>query len=139
MRVGFGCYLLWWNCACDFLQSALTQLKSMQNSIQFWVRKLIGKLGVPYNRRLGVRGSSHPLNLCRRFITPRSGKQRFPYPVGFHLPRLSDRAVNRFAFVQRNSRLHQNSAKFSLGKLWSADFWFHKNSLCMTEINVDSI
>jgi len=27
----------------------------------FWVRKLIGKLGVPYNRRLRVRGSSHPL------------------------------------------------------------------------------
>jgi hypothetical protein len=26
-----------------------------------WVRKLIGKLGVPYNRRLRVRGSSHPL------------------------------------------------------------------------------
>jgi nitrate reductase NapE component len=26
-----------------------------------WVRKLIGKLGVPYNRRLGVRDSSHPL------------------------------------------------------------------------------
>ena len=26
----------------------------------FRVRKLIGKLGVPYNRRLGVRGSSHP-------------------------------------------------------------------------------
>ena len=27
-----------------------------------WVRKLIGKRGVPYNRRLGVRGSSHPCN-----------------------------------------------------------------------------
>jgi hypothetical protein len=27
-----------------------------------WVRKLIGKLGVPYNRRMGVRDSSHPLN-----------------------------------------------------------------------------
>jgi hypothetical protein len=26
-----------------------------------WVRKLIGKLGVPYNRRLVVRGSPHPL------------------------------------------------------------------------------
>jgi len=26
-----------------------------------WVRKLIGKLGVPYNRRLRVRGSLHPL------------------------------------------------------------------------------
>jgi len=25
-----------------------------------WMRKLIGKLGVPYNRRLRVRGSSHP-------------------------------------------------------------------------------
>src|ERR1700722_4980074 len=25
-----------------------------------WVRKLIGKLSVPYNRRLRVRGSSHP-------------------------------------------------------------------------------
>jgi len=25
-----------------------------------WVRKLIGKLGVPYNRRLRVRGSPHP-------------------------------------------------------------------------------
>jgi hypothetical protein len=29
-------------------------------SKSFWVRKLIGKLGVPYNRRLGVRGSPHP-------------------------------------------------------------------------------
>ena len=26
----------------------------------FWVRKLIGKLGVPYNRGLRVRGSPHP-------------------------------------------------------------------------------
>jgi hypothetical protein len=28
----------------------------------FWVRKLIGKLGVPYNRRLRVRGSPHPFD-----------------------------------------------------------------------------
>jgi hypothetical protein len=26
----------------------------------YWVRKLIGKLGVPYNRRLRVRDSPHP-------------------------------------------------------------------------------
>jgi hypothetical protein len=26
----------------------------------FWVRRLIGKPGVPYNRRLRVRGSPHP-------------------------------------------------------------------------------
>lgn len=35
-------------------------LKMNANFRLFWVRKLIGKLGVPYNRRLGVRGSSHP-------------------------------------------------------------------------------
>jgi hypothetical protein len=28
----------------------------------YWVRKLIGKLGVPYNRRLRVRGSPHPFD-----------------------------------------------------------------------------
>jgi hypothetical protein len=27
-----------------------------------WVRRLIGKLGVPYNRRLGVRKSLHPID-----------------------------------------------------------------------------
>ena len=129
MRVGFGCYLLWWNCACDFLQSALTQLKSMQNSIQFWVRKLIGKLGVPYNRRLGVRGSSHPLNLCRRFITPRSGKQRFPYPLRFALPRAFDGIVDGFGFIRREPCANQDSLKFSLFDLWPANFIFH---ICLT-------
>ena len=34
------------------------QMRAIFKSV--WVRKLIGKLGVPYNRRLGVRGSSHP-------------------------------------------------------------------------------
>jgi hypothetical protein len=34
-------------------------MRAIFNSV--WVRKLIGKLGVPYNRRLGVRGCSHPL------------------------------------------------------------------------------
>jgi hypothetical protein len=33
---------------------------SNKNILQAWVRKLIGKLGVPYNRRLRVRGSPHP-------------------------------------------------------------------------------
>jgi hypothetical protein len=28
----------------------------------FWVRKLIGKLAVPHNRRLPVRGWPHPLD-----------------------------------------------------------------------------
>ena len=32
----------------------------MRANFNRWVRKLIGKLGVPYNRRLLVRGSPHP-------------------------------------------------------------------------------
>ena len=32
----------------------------MRAILNRWVRKLIGKLGVPYNRRLRVRGSPHP-------------------------------------------------------------------------------
>jgi hypothetical protein len=54
----------------------------------FWVRKLIGKLGVPYNRRLGVRGSPHPpvsaypnLNLLRQ-----NHKRIFGYALAGHEP-----------------------------------------------------
>jgi hypothetical protein len=32
----------------------------MRATLNRQVRRLIGKIGVPYNRRLGVRGSSHP-------------------------------------------------------------------------------
>jgi hypothetical protein len=49
---------------CHFYRSYI-QTPSMKPKINFaifksfWVRKLIGKLGVPYNRRLRVRGSPH--------------------------------------------------------------------------------
>ena len=46
------------------LKRCLTDIdifKMRANFKSVWVRKLIGKLGVPYNRRLGVRDSSHPL------------------------------------------------------------------------------
>lgn len=43
----------------------------------FWVRKLIGKLGVPYNRRLGVRGSSHPLNYDADLSLPAADSNAF--------------------------------------------------------------
>ena len=42
-----------------------------------WVRKLIGKLGVPYNRRLGVRGSSHPLNYDADLSFPAADSNAF--------------------------------------------------------------
>ena len=37
-------------------------LKMCATFHSLWVRRLIGKPGVPYNRRLGVRGSPHPID-----------------------------------------------------------------------------
>jgi hypothetical protein len=42
-----------------------------------WVRKLIGKLGVPYNRRLGVRGSSHPVHYDADLSLPAADSNAF--------------------------------------------------------------
>jgi len=42
-----------------------------------WVRKLIGKLGVPYNRRLRVRGSPHPLNYDADLSFPAADSNAF--------------------------------------------------------------
>src|SRR5271156_1610427 len=42
-----------------------------------WVRKLIGKLGVPYNRRLRVRGSPHPLNYDADLSLPAADSNAF--------------------------------------------------------------
>ena len=41
-------------------QKKVETLKMCAIFQSYWVRKLIGKLGVPYNRRLRVRGSPHP-------------------------------------------------------------------------------
>jgi len=43
----------------------------------FWVRKLIGKLGVPYNRRLGVRGSPHPQFHAKFWPPPAAASNAF--------------------------------------------------------------
>ena len=51
-----------------------------------WVRKLIGKLGVPYNRRLPVRGWPHPLNYEADLSLPAAESNAFriqsPLPSG---------------------------------------------------------
>jgi hypothetical protein len=43
----------------------------------FRVRKLIGKPGVPYNRRLRVRGSPHPLNYDADLSFPAADSNAF--------------------------------------------------------------
>jgi hypothetical protein len=56
---------VFWNFNLCHYHSSLTLFDIFKMRVIFksvWVRKLIGKLGVPYNRRLGVRGSSHPLD-----------------------------------------------------------------------------
>ena len=50
-------------------------LKMRATFQSFWVRELIGKLGVPYNRRLRVRGSPHPLNY-EAFLPPRAAESK---------------------------------------------------------------
>lgn len=56
-----------------------------------WVRKLIGKLGVPYNRRLGVRGSSHPLFYDADLSLPAADSNAFR--IQSDLPCLDSRVV----------------------------------------------
>jgi len=51
-----------------------------------WVRKLIGKLGVPYNRRLGVRDSSHPLFYDADLSLPAADSNAFRNQSGLPSP-----------------------------------------------------
>jgi len=43
----------------------------------FWVRRLIGKPGVPYNRRLRVRGSPHPYDYDADLSLPAAESNAF--------------------------------------------------------------
>ena len=51
-----------------------------------WVRKLIGKLGVPYNRTLGVRGSPHPLIYDADLSLPAADSNAFRNQSGLPWP-----------------------------------------------------
>jgi hypothetical protein len=43
----------------------------------YWVRRLIGKPGVPYNRRLRVRGSPHPVDYDADLSLPAAESNAF--------------------------------------------------------------
>ncbi len=62
-----------------------------------WVRKLIGKLGVPYNRRLGVRGSSHPLFYDADLSSPAAESNAFRIQSGLPAPDRRIAALIAFA------------------------------------------
>jgi len=56
----------------------------------FWVRKLIGKLGVPYNRRLRVRGSPHPFDY-EAGLSLAAAESNASRKVRVHVPALRER------------------------------------------------
>jgi hypothetical protein len=56
-----------------FITSNPFDILKMRANLNRWVRKLIGKLGVPYNRRLRVRGSPHPL-IYEAYLPPRAAE-----------------------------------------------------------------
>jgi hypothetical protein len=94
------------NKACNWLNLYSGIADKLKTVWPPWVRKLIGKLGVPYNRRLRVRGSPHPLFMTLIYHSPQRiatlsvstsdlllfGKRRII-------------AVNDLAFFRRNPRL----------------------------------
>ncbi|MEJ0089864.1 MAG: hypothetical protein WDM80_08990 [Limisphaerales bacterium] len=72
----------------------------METNFDQWVRKLNGKLGVPYNRRLGVRGSSHPLN----------------YDADLSLPAADSNAFRIHSDKQQN--FHDARKRIAINHLW---------------------
>src|SRR5208283_4763105 len=67
-----------------------------------WVRRLIGKPGVPYNRRLRVRGSPHPLN----------------YDAGLSLPAAESNAFRiQSDLVSGDRRMASEITLFSSGEI----------------------
>ena len=67
-----------------------------------WVRKLIGKLGVPYNRRLGVRDSSHPFDYETGLSSPAAEINAFR--IHSVLPRPNARIVALSDLVKFSGR-----------------------------------
>ena len=103
-----------------------------------WVRKLIGKLGVPYNRRLGVRGSPHPQSSCRLFINPRCGKQRLTRPFALCEAGIGNGLVYGLPLAQDKPERDSGRIHLVFGQFWTASFGFfrHKNNYSITKINL---
>ena len=113
----------------------------------FWVRKLIGKLGVSYNRRLRVRGSPYPQNTRSVYTsrTPTSScfqrrrQQGIPKPVGLIFPRLFGCRQDFPLFLQTDAARQHCGSRSAFRFPWTAHFLAHKKTFGNTKILVDSI
>jgi hypothetical protein len=103
-------------------------LKMCANLKSLRVRKLIGKPRVPYNRGLGVRGSSHPFLCCRLFHASRR-EQRLPYPCGLSLFGLADYIKQLPCFAWRKPGCNDDSLGMFRANPWPSDAFFHNKCL----------
>jgi len=73
-----------------------------------WVRRLIGKLGVPYNRRLRVRGSPHPYDYDAGLSLPAAVSNAFRNQSG--LPVLEWRIAALICFASGGATRTENTS-----------------------------
>jgi hypothetical protein len=99
-----------------------------------WVRKLIGKLGVPYNRRLRVRGSPHPLFYDADLSLPAADSNAFRNQSG--LSCLDARIAALIAFASIGVTLTANSSPLAF---WTPIFGLPSLFFIFVNKYVDSI
>jgi len=100
------------------------------------VRKLIGKLGVPYNRRLRVRGSPHPLNYDADLSLPAAVSNAFR--IHSDLACLERRIASLIAlFSSGISRACIKMPRNLAFGTFGLPILVFIISLCMTKITVD--
>ena len=104
----------------------------------FWVRKLIGKLGVPYNRRLRVRGSPHPLNYDADLSLPAADSNAFR--IQSDLLSGERRIASLITLFSSGESLALTIIPRNLAfATFGLPIFGFINSLCKTKINVDKI
>jgi IS1 family transposase len=80
----------------------------MRATFNRWVRKLIGKLRVPYNRRLRVRGSPHPHDYDDGLSIAATKSNAFRNQAG--LPVLARRIAALISFASGGATLTENTS-----------------------------
>ena len=89
-----------------------------------WVRKLIGKLRVPYNRGLRVRGSPHPF-ISMQLTNTGSSKQGASKPFGLVQSGSLYSSLDCPLLVGVYPRSHEDASRLRFWQLWPTHFRFH--------------
>jgi hypothetical protein len=89
-----------------------------------WVRRLIGKPGVPYNRRLGVRGSPHPLVYDDDLSLPAADSNAFRIQSDLFCPACCIAALIGLASTGVKRAANSSPLAFSFPILGRPSFFF---------------